>query len=191
MILELGRLRWPPRIRELVVTLGAAALLLSLGYSLTHSTSTRGPWRAAVFGNQDLSGQPLEITRHERLDFNWGDEAPLSTIPADHFSVRWETCFRTAEPLRVTFRLASDDGSRLMIDGQTLIDHWGRHPFTGKTRTTILAPGVHHLQVDYFEVTREARIRLMARPPMLAPTYLTYPPAPFESGDPCSDAMRP
>jgi glucose/arabinose dehydrogenase len=50
------------------------------------------------------------------------------------------------------FRLSSDDGSRLIIDGQVVIDHDGRHGASAKTsRGVSLMAGEHELRVEYFD----------------------------------------
>ena len=50
-----------------------------------------------------------------------------------------------------TFRLTSDDGSRLYIDGNQVIDHDGLHGDTSKDGAVTLTAGVHPLRVDYFD----------------------------------------
>ena len=83
-------------------------------------------------------------------------------FPKDNFSIRWDTCLTVDTGGTVTFQLVSDDGSRLLIDGRTIIDHWGAHPFSMKAGVTALTPGVHHVEVQYSELNWDARIRLSA-----------------------------
>ena len=50
------------------------------------------------------------------------------------------------------FRLSSDDGSRLYVDGEEFIDHDGLHgPDPGKEGTTDLHPGKHDFRIEHFE----------------------------------------
>ena len=49
------------------------------------------------------------------------------------------------------FELTSDDGSRLYIDGTTLVDNDGMHPPTSVRGSVTLQPGLHPLRVEYFE----------------------------------------
>jgi len=50
------------------------------------------------------------------------------------------------------FRLSSDDGSRLRLDGRVIIDHDGKHGHTPKESPLIeLAPGRHKLVIDHFD----------------------------------------
>lgn len=49
------------------------------------------------------------------------------------------------------FRLTSDDGSRLSIDDEVVIDHDGLHGAEPKTGSVDLTAGVHELFVEHFE----------------------------------------
>jgi hypothetical protein len=48
------------------------------------------------------------------------------------------------------FALQSDDGSRLWIDGQLVVDNDGLHSSQVKTGVAPLAKGLHHLRVEWF-----------------------------------------
>ncbi|MCA2217762.1 family 16 glycoside hydrolase [Jidongwangia harbinensis] len=64
------------------------------------------------------------------------------------------------------FRLISDDGSRLSIDGRVLIDHDGLHGADPPKDATInLATGYHALRIEHFEAGGDQRITLQWRPP--------------------------
>ncbi|OLF09973.1 PA14 domain-containing protein, partial [Actinophytocola xanthii] len=64
-----------------------------------------------------------------------------------------------------TFRLTSDDGSRLRIDDTTVIDHDGLHSPTAKDGSIALGTGYHSLRIDHFENAADQVIRLEWRPP--------------------------
>lgn len=50
-----------------------------------------------------------------------------------------------------SWRLESDDGSRLWIDGKEVIDNDGEHPFGGKEGILHLGPGLHAIKVWYYQ----------------------------------------
>ncbi|GHB48809.1 hypothetical protein GCM10010377_44710 [Streptomyces viridiviolaceus] len=64
-----------------------------------------------------------------------------------------------------TFRLTSDDGSRLTVDDRTVIDHDGLHAAEPKDGTVQLTAGSHPFRIDYFERTGEQRLVLEWKPP--------------------------
>ncbi|MBN1323591.1 MAG: hypothetical protein JW986_06280 [Methanotrichaceae archaeon] len=49
------------------------------------------------------------------------------------------------------FRLASDDGSRLFVDGKIVIDNDGVHTTRSVSGNIYLDRGEHFIEVDYFQ----------------------------------------
>ncbi len=48
------------------------------------------------------------------------------------------------------FALSSDDGGRLLVGGEMVVDNDGLHSLREKTGLIALAPGLHTIQVDFF-----------------------------------------
>jgi hypothetical protein len=63
------------------------------------------------------------------------------------------------------FRVTSDDGSRLRIDGNTVINHDGLHAPTPAEGTVDLTTGYHALRIDHFDNAGGQQITLEWRPP--------------------------
>ncbi|NEE53918.1 hypothetical protein G3M55_56125, partial [Streptomyces sp. SID8455] len=63
------------------------------------------------------------------------------------------------------FRLTSDDGSRLLIDDQLVIEHDGLHGADPKDGTVTLTAGHHSLRIDHFDRTGGQQITLAWQPP--------------------------
>jgi len=49
-----------------------------------------------------------------------------------------------------TFSLASDDGSKLYVDGKTVVDNDGDHGVITKAGSVELQPGKHPIRVEWF-----------------------------------------
>ncbi|MEO3819565.1 family 16 glycoside hydrolase [Plantactinospora sp. B24E8] len=64
-----------------------------------------------------------------------------------------------------TFRLTSDDGSRLTIGGQRVVDHDGLHGETAMEGTATLTAGLHPLFVEFFDNGGGQVLRLEWRTP--------------------------
>ncbi|MEV6494237.1 PA14 domain-containing protein, partial [Actinoplanes sp. NPDC051633] len=64
-----------------------------------------------------------------------------------------------------TFRLTSDDGSKLWIGDTQVIDHDGLHGATDKDGTIDLTAGVHPLRAEFFEAGGGQQLTLSWRPP--------------------------
>ena len=64
-----------------------------------------------------------------------------------------------------TFRLTSDDGSRLYIDDTLVIDHDGLHGATSKDGTITLTAGYHSLRAEMFEAGGGQQLTVAWLPP--------------------------
>lgn len=64
------------------------------------------------------------------------------------------------------FRLTSDDGARLSINGVVVVDHDGRHAATAKESAAVeLDGGLHALAIDHFDAGGARRLLLEWKPP--------------------------
>ncbi len=116
-----------------------------------------GPgWLAEYYDNQSLSGSPKLRRTDSAIDFAWGGGSPDSRIPVDRFSVRWtQTLGFGAGTYR--FFTSTDDGVRVWVDGQLIIDAW-YHQALPNTHSTdrVLTSGLREIKVEYFEDGGEA-----------------------------------
>lgn len=76
---------------------------------------------------------------------------PGVTKRNEWFAIDYTGRFWISNAAVYTFSLLSDDGSRLSIDGQLVIDNDGLHPPLEKTGTIQLTAGIHRLRVEYFQ----------------------------------------
>ena len=116
-------------------------------------------WRGEYYDNATLAGFPVRVQHDPKLDYDWGAGAPGAGLPADQFSVRWRGSWRLVEG-GYRFYVAADDGARLWINGVLLIDAW--HDLEGRAvyGDLYLTEGKHDVQVDYYEDSAEARVRV-------------------------------
>ncbi|MCL5667137.1 MAG: DUF2341 domain-containing protein [Patescibacteria group bacterium] len=86
------------------------------------------------------------------INFNWSTGKPDSTIPADHFSVRWQGNF-TFENANYDFVVTADDGVRVYVDGIPVVDQWKDQAPTTYKVTKALTAGGHLVKVEYYDNT--------------------------------------
>lgn len=88
---------------------------------------------------------------------------------ADHFewfAIRYAGAFRVGDAGQYTFRLSSDDGSKLIIDGKVVIDNDKQHPPKSLSGKVELAAGDHQMVLEYFQGPRfEINLQLWVSPP--------------------------
>jgi hypothetical protein len=103
------------------------------------------------YNNVDLSN--LVLTRTDpTINFYWGTGSPASSIAADTYSVRWTGEVAPRYSQTYTFYTTSDDGVRLRVNGQLLIDNWTNHGPTENSGTISLQAGQrYNVQLDYYE----------------------------------------
>ena len=78
--------------------------------------------KGEYYATQDLTGT-VGLTRTDpTVDVDWGAASPGGTIPIDHFSVRWSGQIQPRYTDLYSFITRSDDGSRVIIDGKTVVD---------------------------------------------------------------------
>lgn len=70
------------------------------------------------------------------------------------FALRTSTRLLLATTGTYTFKLNSDDGAKLYINGKLLIDNDGQHAPTAKEAAITLTAGEHDLSIDYFQGPR-------------------------------------
>lgn len=88
-------------------------------------------------------------------------------VPRDEwFAILYEGRFSVARSGEYAFRLASDDGSILEIDGERVIDNDGLHGPLAKRGRMVLQAGTHQLALRYFQGPRQwVALQLWVTPP--------------------------
>ncbi len=117
-------------------------------------------WKAEFWDNPDLSGAAKACQDVDQINFEWKFGSPIDgVIPKDWFSARFT---RTMEfPAgHYRFRVGSDDGVRLWVDDQLLINQWHAQPFTVYAADIDLTGGPHALRLEYFETQLTANLTL-------------------------------
>ena len=147
---------------------GGASAGSGTGGSVVSSTSGGGAGgmpvaaipglRAEYFANYlDLALEQIEPD----VDHDWGDAAPGPGVGADAFSARWTGLLVPPASGMYTLTTETDDGVRLWIDDQLVIDDWHGHFVTQTHATIALQAGVPvPIRLEYFELDLAASARL-------------------------------
>lgn len=173
----------------------AGAIINAGGVPLAGGSST--PTCSAVAGNGGglagdyFTGTTLTtkvLTRTDAtVDFQWGTTAPAAGVPADNYSVRWTGQVSPRFSGTTTFYTSSDDGVRLWVNGQQLVNNWTNHGTTENSGSITLTAGQKYdLKLEYYEATGGATARLLwsssCETKGVIPTGQLYP-ATVVSGD--------
>jgi hypothetical protein len=115
-------------------------------------------WRGEYYNNVHLQGGPVLVRNDRGIDFTWGTSSPAAGLPADDFSVRWTR--RQHFPAGThRFFVEVDDGARLWVDGQLVIDQWHAGPgsYSGDV---YLTEGAHDVRLEMYEHLGGATARM-------------------------------
>ncbi len=114
-------------------------------------------WKGEFWNNINLSGNPALVRTDPVLAFDWGPRSPGGPIPDDSFSARWtRRAYFDAGTYR--FNVLVDDGMRLWVDNQLILDAWSDHDSARMTVDYVFTQGTHSLKVEYYERIGNARI---------------------------------
>ena len=103
------------------------------------------------FDNINLTNRFLFRT-DATVDFDWGTGTPANGIGANTFSVRWTGQIEPLYSETYTFRTTTDDGVRLWVDNQLIIDNWVDQAAAPSTGTIALEAGVlYDIRMEYYE----------------------------------------
>lgn len=97
-----------------------------------------------------------DLTRTDNaINFNWGLNSPDPKINPDHFVVQW-TKTQVFENATYHFSTNSDDGIRVYLDNQLVIDQWNDHSARLFAADKNMTAGNHDIKVEFYDNTQDA-----------------------------------
>ena len=108
------------------------------------------------------------------IDFNWVRNSPGKPIVEDHYTGTWTGYLEAPHTGKFTFEAEADDGVRIWIDDQLIIDKWGQSNSTTasgnvmsnldytveKGEIKLKSNKKYKIKVDYYEAVLNARMSL-------------------------------
>jgi hypothetical protein len=143
---------------------GATAVLTpqEADYSLPENSEVTG------LQGEYFNGTNFERAAMVRLDstvnFDWGTKSPDSTkVDADQFSVRWTGQILAPVTGQYTFATISNNGVRLWVNGQQIINNWSWHDTAKDIAIPISleAGKSYSIKLEYYEYEVYAQIQLL------------------------------
>jgi alpha-L-fucosidase len=147
-------------------------------------------WKNAMTGRKFLSGiqykyyEPAEKISMASLESDpkasgLADNISLKQAQRkDRFAFRFEGYIKIENNAVCNWFLASDDGSKLFIDDELVIDNGGEHGTVEKEGKAALKKGFHKIRVDYFDSGGGNELKLSLQAPgsakMELPSSMLY-----------------
>ena len=134
------------------------------------------------YNNIDFTGTTVTGV-DPTVDFAWGAGSPSAAIANDTFSARWTGQVEAQFTGTYTFYTVSDDGVRLWVNGQQIINNWTDHAPTENSGTIALTAGQRYdIRMEFYENGGGATARLLwssaSVPKAVVPSTRLYPQPP-------------
>lgn len=141
------------------------------------------------FANTTLSGSASFSEVDQTVAFNWGATTPDPSLTAGAFSVRWTGKVQPYASETYTFETETEDGVRLWVNNQLLIDKWTNQNDVKNSGTIALTSGAKYdIKLEYYVNSANALAYLRWSSPTTSygviPETQLYPPpqAPTTNG---------
>jgi hypothetical protein len=131
-------------------------------WTVNYGQTMPGVAQGLYFSNLSVVGSVVFSADTPTINFDWGFGSPAASVPVDRFSASWTGTIIPKASETYTFYATSDDGVRIWLDGQLILDNWVVQSATEAASISIhlTAGSLYHLRVEYFESTAPALIRV-------------------------------
>ncbi|MBW7991155.1 MAG: hypothetical protein FVQ84_14225 [Planctomycetes bacterium] len=133
-----------------MIYLVSFVLILGLVGVTSGTEGLRGEYYHGSAGNpwRDLIMVRIDPT----IDFSWGDGSPDPSINVDGYTVRWTGMIEVPASAIYTFHTQTDDGIRLYVNGQLIINNWTDHGGTHDSGDISLKAGQkYEIILEWYE----------------------------------------
>ena len=124
----------------LVGAAGGAEGLLGQYYHSSGGGPPAEPWQTLMMERVDPT-----------IDFNWGNGPADPSLSSNGFAVRWTGEIEVPTSGTYTFHTQSDDGIRLWVNGQVIIDNWAEGNTLDSNDTTLTAGQKYGIRLEHYE----------------------------------------
>jgi hypothetical protein len=166
-------------------TVGGAGGLLGAYYHSSGEDIPVNPWMTLVLTRIDPT-----------VNFGWGDPgSPDPLVNVDDFACRWAGNVEVPKTGNYMFWTTTDDGARLWVDGQLLIDQWILQGDTeyNSVSVALTAGKLYEIQFEQFENGGGATARLAwsgpVTPKQIIPAMWLWPPMKASAPNPSDGAI--
>ncbi|NJO96443.1 MAG: hypothetical protein HC764_10810 [Pleurocapsa sp. CRU_1_2] len=140
----------------------------------------QGTGLTGEYFNEANLTNPILTRTDTNIDFDWKKGSPDSAIAKDTFSVRWTGQIEATQDETYTFYTQADDGVRLWVNNQLIIDDWKQHSLSERSGIIDLEAGqFYDIKLEYFENKGDAAVSLLWSSPTqnkeIIPTSFLYP----------------
>ncbi len=145
--------------------LWAGGMLLALSVPAAAATSGL---LGVYYGDTTLTAVAA-VHKGEGLNFAWNGGQPDAAVPGSYWSGRWQGSLIAPGTGTYTIYVAADDGVRLKVNGQLLVDKWIAQGLTEYSGTVAMTAGAScPIVIEYYQGNGASGLTLSWAGPSLA-----------------------
>jgi beta-glucosidase len=115
--------------------------------------------KAEYFNNKNLEGSPVATRTEKIINHIWDKQPDVNGIGADNFSIRYTGIIRPEKTGTYKLGVKGDDGYRLFVNDQKIIEEWHDQGANLKTANMLLEAGKEYkIRLEYYENGGTAQI---------------------------------
>jgi beta-glucosidase len=116
----------------------------------------------SYFDNVSFTGNPVLTRTDSQIDFNWSLYGPSNELDNHFYSVKWEGNLLAPQSGNYEFGLEGNDGYRLYLNNQLLIDRWEKASYHQDLIPFHFVKGKKYsIRIEFKEPKGNGKIRLI------------------------------
>lgn len=121
-------------------------------YSLDENGNTVPGLKGEYYSNEKFTGTPHCMRFDRHISFDWNNQSPMSSMTREYYSVRWTGFYLPSEDGNYEILAGADDGIRVWIDSEIVLEDWGIHGLRPMSVRKKLKAGKQvPVKVEYFQ----------------------------------------
>jgi len=126
------------------------------------SVNQKAGLMGSYYRGLQFSGNPIKEVNDKAVNFSWTLYPPDEQLQLDDYSVRWAGKIKVPQNVDVNIGLEGNDGYRLYLDNQLLIDNWDKKSFNTKTVPFHFEKNKEYaIKVEFYEPKGNGKIKLI------------------------------
>ena len=133
------------------------------------------------YGNMTMTDAPTIVEVDPTINFDWAGLSPVAGVPGTDWSATWTGIIQAPTTGNYTFYTNADDGVRLFVNGNEIINDWMNQSANQKTSAPVamVAGQTYPIEIEYFQAGGASLLQLSwsttGMPMQVIPKTQLYP----------------
>ena len=132
-----------------------------------NGTGLLGQYYTNTLPGNPFVGSPL-VRTDAVINFNWSTNPPFAGMATSNYTVKWTGSIQPQFSETYTLSTVTDDGVRLYVNGQLVINDWVDQAGTNSVSLPLAAQQLYTVEMDYYQHNSNAVAQLLWSSPSTA-----------------------